>query len=373
MNYPLISEYIESIRYAEDNFATLTNLRPVLDEYGNPIMSSGNFAVVFKMQDIETKEYFAAKCFTREQEGRETAYQKIAEALININSPYIVQLHYYNDELYVNSSQTDNTDFPVVLMQWVEGENLENYISNHINDVYAIHHVFGAFVKMAIWLLQQPFAHGDLKPDNIMIRQDGTIVLVDYDGMYVTSMIGEASREMGSPDFRHPQRNRNEFNDSIDIFAITAIALSLSYVAKRAQSDLTESVIFLSEQDHVRPDESKLLNAILKNSVGTVCGKILSLYQLVLSDRYTQKSAIVSILLSFFNNDTNITDFDLNNSFSIGQIRYSFDGRKIFEVHSDFEQINLVFEIQQGVEILCNESLRYIEDNSIVVIPSVVS
>ena len=54
MNYPLISEYIEAIRSAEDNFDKLSNLRAELDANGNPVMSSGNFAVVFKMKDIET-------------------------------------------------------------------------------------------------------------------------------------------------------------------------------------------------------------------------------------------------------------------------------------------------------------------------------
>ena len=44
MIYPTISEYIESIKLAEDNFATLTQLRPVIDGGGNPVMSSGNFA-----------------------------------------------------------------------------------------------------------------------------------------------------------------------------------------------------------------------------------------------------------------------------------------------------------------------------------------
>ena len=51
MNYPLISEYIESILNAEDNFDKLSHLRPVFNETGSPIMSSGNFAVVFKMTD----------------------------------------------------------------------------------------------------------------------------------------------------------------------------------------------------------------------------------------------------------------------------------------------------------------------------------
>lgn len=70
MQYPLISEYIEAIRYAEDNFDKLSNLRPVLDDNGNPVMSSGNFAVVFKMKDIETDKLYAVKCFIREQEER---------------------------------------------------------------------------------------------------------------------------------------------------------------------------------------------------------------------------------------------------------------------------------------------------------------
>ena len=70
MNFPLISEYIDAIRLAEDNFNKLSNLRPVLDGNGNPIMSSGTFAVVFKMKDVNVGRYYAVKCFLKEQEGR---------------------------------------------------------------------------------------------------------------------------------------------------------------------------------------------------------------------------------------------------------------------------------------------------------------
>lgn len=57
MNYPLISEYLESIKNAEDKFATLTNLQLEHDDDGNPIMSNGKFAVVFKMKDINKEKY----------------------------------------------------------------------------------------------------------------------------------------------------------------------------------------------------------------------------------------------------------------------------------------------------------------------------
>ena len=69
MNYPLISEYIEAIRAAEDNFKELAHLRPVLGGDGQPVMTSGNFAVVFKMQDVETGKIYALKCLTKRQVG----------------------------------------------------------------------------------------------------------------------------------------------------------------------------------------------------------------------------------------------------------------------------------------------------------------
>ena len=94
MNYPLISEYIEAIRSAEDNFDKLSNLRPVLDGNGNPIMSSGNFAVVFKMKDIVTDRLFAVKCFIKNQEGRSERYAKIADELQYVSSPYILHVRY---------------------------------------------------------------------------------------------------------------------------------------------------------------------------------------------------------------------------------------------------------------------------------------
>ena len=95
MSYPLISEYIESIKYAEENFATLTNLRPVLDDEGNPIMSSGNFAVVFKMKDERNGKSYALKCFIKDQEGRNEAYKHIANELEFVSSEFIIPIKFF--------------------------------------------------------------------------------------------------------------------------------------------------------------------------------------------------------------------------------------------------------------------------------------
>lgn len=67
MLYPLISEYIEAIKTAEDNLEELSYLRPVLGDDGLPVMSAGGFSVVFKMTDERYGKPYAVKCFTKEQ------------------------------------------------------------------------------------------------------------------------------------------------------------------------------------------------------------------------------------------------------------------------------------------------------------------
>ena len=57
MNYPLISEYVKSIKLAEDNFDELSYLRPVLDADGRPVMLSGNFAVTDQNVIDKIEEY----------------------------------------------------------------------------------------------------------------------------------------------------------------------------------------------------------------------------------------------------------------------------------------------------------------------------
>lgn len=86
MIFPLISEYVEAIKSAEDNFKELSYLRPVLVADGLPIMASGNFAVVFKMRDGRSGKLYAVKCFTKEQEGRAEAYREIAKELKDVSS-----------------------------------------------------------------------------------------------------------------------------------------------------------------------------------------------------------------------------------------------------------------------------------------------
>lgn len=267
MNYPLISEYIEAIKSAEDNFDQLKHLHSVLGDDGQPIMSSGNFAVVFKMKDAETGKLYAVKCFTREQEGRAKSYKQIADELEFVSSNYLIPIRYLEKELFVDTKQTDEDVFPVLVMDWVEGKTLDKYLHDNSENKYLLELLAFQFCKMASWLLSQPFAHGDMKPDNILIKNNGSIVLVDYDGMYVPAMKGENSREQGSPGFRHLTRLNGFFDEHIDDFPIALIAMALKAYSMRPvliDEYCNSDTMFFCENDFLHIYLTKALKVILE-------------------------------------------------------------------------------------------------------------
>ena len=286
MEYPLISEYQEAVRMAEDSLGELAALRPVLDAYGSPVMSSGNFAVVFKMRDSVSGKLYALKCFTKEQAGRRESYRRIADEMETAGSNYILPIRYLEKEIFVDSPQCECEEFPVVLMEWVEGETLDRYVARNIDDRYALEMLSYRFNRMTAWLFAQPFAHGDLKPDNILVREDGTLVLVDYDGMFVPSMQGERARETGSPDYRHPLRTDSDFNEHIDDFAAAVIALSLRAIALnpslRASSSRKDTLL-LSESDFRDPATSTLLAELQRLTFDKPLSTLLGLFWIALS------------------------------------------------------------------------------------------
>ena len=379
MQYPLLSEYVSAITHASENLDQLKHLEVVQDEHGEPYRSSGAFAVVFKMRDPRTGQLYALKCFTEEQEGRAEAYRKIEEELEVAGTTYFTSMRYYERELFVDSSVSSESEFPVLLMGWVDGSTMELYIREHYRDSYAMEMLCYRFCRLAAYLRSQPFAHGDVKPDNIMVSDTGTLTLIDYDGMFVPSMQGESSPTLGTEEFRHPLRTPELFDATIDDFALASIALSLRAIALDSQLldqyGAPDRLLF-SASDYRDLAQSKVMQAIWKLVGDKDLCKLVGLFVLAHAEQSlastsfqlfstTRPERPVIVLLS-----TEVTDEDLAEAYidEYG-VKFSPDRKRLLKAPH-----NLVsYTIPDTVIVICDWAFSYCESLTSLTIPNSVT
>ena len=380
MQYPLISEYFRAIQDASSNLDKLAHLVPVLDDHGEPYRSSGAFAVVFKMKDEQTGKCYALKCFTEEQEGRAEAYRQIADELEFVDSSYITSVKYLDKEIFVDSS-CEEDEFPVLLMDWIDGETMENYIAENYQDNYAMAMLCYRFCKKAAWLRSQPFAHGDIKPDNIMVRPDGNLTLVDYDGMFVPAMKGQKAPTIGTKDFSHPLRTVDDFDETIDDFALASIALSLKAISMNSKLLDTYGAsdrLLFSENDYRNPSSCKAISALQE----LLCDKnfctLYSLFMLALARKelsacscrlFIGEKPILSQTIEDLS--TEITEDELKEAFIDERgVKYSKDVRKLLKAPKELRR---GYSVKEGTRIICNYAFSDCSSLSNIVIPDSVT
>ena len=377
MQYPLISEYLAAIQDAHDNLDKLNHLVPVLDKHGEPYRSSGAFAVVFKMKDEQTGKCYALKCFTEEQEGRAEAYRQIAEELEFVDSPYITSVKYLEKELFVDSNCEDD-EFPVLLMDWIEGETMETYIAENYTDSYEMSMLCYRFCKMAAWLRSQSFAHGDIKPDNIIVRLDGTLTLIDYDGMFVPAMKGQKSPTIGTKDFSHPLRTIDDFDETIDDFALASIALSLKAIS--LDSSLLQSYgasdrLLFSATDYLDLSKSKIFAALQGLLADVEARTLLSMFLLASAQKNLSMCSFRLFGLQKPKEkevwSTEVTDEDLKNAVEdeFG-VKYSKDWKRLLKSPTDLDG---VYSIRKGVKIIGKRAFAFCNFLTNIIIPESVT
>ena len=377
MQYPLISEYLAAFQDAHDNLDKLNHLVPVLDKHGEPYRSSGAFAVVFKMKDELTGKCYALKCFTEDQEGRAEAYRQIAEELEFVDSPYITSVKYLEKELFVDSNCEDD-EFPVLLMDWIEGETMETYIAENYTDSYEMSMLCYRFCKMAAWLRSQSFAHGDIKPDNIIVRPDGTLTLVDYDGMFVPAMKGQKSPTIGTKDFSHPLRTIDDFDETIDDFSLASIALSLKAIS--LDSSLLQTYgasdrLLFSATDYLDLSKSKIFAALQSLLADVEARTLLSMFLLASAQKDLSMCSFRLFGLQKPKEmevwSTEVTDEDLKNAVEDEYgVKYSKDWKRLLKADNDLDG---VYSIKKGVKIIGKRAFAFCNFLTNIIIPESVT
>src|SRR5262249_23848176 len=108
--------------------------------------------------------------------------------------------------------------------------------------------------------------HGDIQNGNVMMS-NGTIKLIDYDGMFVPGMRPGNGSETGHKHFQHPDRRVSNFGPAMDRFSFIVVDLSLKALieAKSLYPKFREGgeTIIFKANDFADPENSEIFRRLL--------------------------------------------------------------------------------------------------------------
>ncbi|HEY0407071.1 MAG TPA: Ada metal-binding domain-containing protein [Pyrinomonadaceae bacterium] len=258
-NWPSARQFAEAIQCPGLCFINphLRDTLPAVDRLGMPLVTSGQFAYVYKLKP-SSGGAFAVRCFRGHLGDRERRYQLIDEHLRRERIPALASFGYEPQGILVNGRR-----FPILAMEWIEGPTLDVYLGEAVKRKEALLHLADEWLRLMQALRAAGVAHGDLQHGNIIVER-GALRLVDLDGMFVPAMSGWQACEMGHQHYQHPARDALCFDANLDNFSALVVYLSLISLAERPElwtEHHDENLIF-TKADFNAPGESALFRKI---------------------------------------------------------------------------------------------------------------
>lgn len=263
--WPSARQFAEAVQCPKICFSDrrLQDALPAFDRLGMPLVTSGQFAYVFKLKAEGSHRAFAVRCFRGFLGDRDERYRAINAHLRERRFPSLTGFDYDPEGIRVGARK-----FPTLVMEWINGPTLDVYIEEVLGRRDVLLHLADQWVRLVQALRERKMAHGDLQHGNIIV-EEGRLRLVDVDGMYVPSMNGWEASEVGHQHYQHPLRNEKLFDEGLDNFSALAIYLSLMSLAE--EPDLwaahhDENLLF-TRADFLDPSSSALFEKIRR--IGT--------------------------------------------------------------------------------------------------------
>jgi serine/threonine protein phosphatase PrpC len=210
--------------------STMNEVKPgeILDsrfEIDNVISRSG-MATIYKAKDLETKQTVAVKIPHMQMEsdaGSFARFQREAEIGEMLDHPNILKF-----------IKVPNKSRPYIVTEYLEGKSLSNVLNEvrplPIPDAVQIaSYVCGALAHMH----EHKVVHRDLKPQNIMLCNDGSLRIIDFGIAKSMEMrrltFAGFTPAMGTPDYMAPEQVKGKRGDErTDIYSLGAVLYEMT-------------------------------------------------------------------------------------------------------------------------------------------------
>lgn len=230
---------------------------------GKPIRYTGGFCIVYPY--IVGSKKYAVRCWHAQINNVKERTKIIAQSLQKLSLPYFVGFEYVDEGIFTQSGV-----HPIVIMDWVNADSLKSYIGKNLDKPSRLEALSKNFERMVKELHSHNLSHGDLQHGNILVKEDGSIVLVDYDSMFVPELDGWDDEISGLAGYQHPCRWANKkLTPKADYFSELVIYTTIKALAEapelwyKTNMEGTDTMLF-SADDINSGGNSEIFNILSK-------------------------------------------------------------------------------------------------------------
>lgn len=210
-----IADIVDAVAAPYTVWRTLHGLEPEMHE-GRPRFVAGNAAVSFVVRYAEQR--YMLKCYTRHSDRLSAIYGETFRAKELCVIDFAGRYHWVD----------------CLLVEYIEGCTLDEALAAATTaEEYSA--LATSFDSMALDILRSECAHGDLKPENIIVGEDGRMRAIDWDAAYVSAFAGCSALETGTAAYQHPLRDISFYDKHIDDYSIAFISTLLHLAAVRPE------------------------------------------------------------------------------------------------------------------------------------------
>ena len=267
------------------------------------VIGVGGMAVVYKAYDRFAERNVAVKIlkdeFAEDEEFRRR-FKNESRAIAMFSHPNIVSIY--------DVGSGDGPQY--IVMEYINGITLQQYID--VKKVIPLHDAL-AIMEQALKGIQHAHergvVHRDLKPQNIMLLEDGTVKLTDFGIARMPSVDTKTMSEMalGSVHYISPeQASGNETDFKADIYSLGAIFYVLTTGQFPFDGDTPVSIALQHVQK--QPDNPRMINDQIPVGVDQI---IMKAMQKSPENRFDSAADMINAIQIVKNDPDYVFDFDL--------------------------------------------------------------
>lgn len=185
------------------------------------------------------------------------------KSLHNEGLTFLIGYEYFNEGLKLDNGEV----IPAVVMDWIEGDTLNDYIKKYCFSSAIIKQLAIEFFSIISIMNLKGLAHGDLSSENIIVMPNKKMVLIDYDSFYIEGISENVSQTTkGTPGYQHPERKKMQFlSYNMDYFSQQVIYLSILAVAEKPSLASKENMLIADKKMFFEAKDFRNINSFIES------------------------------------------------------------------------------------------------------------